>query len=157
MIECCSADLKEEEVELLDTCFSDTTHLSEFDKSTVYYISGFVAKKENIGSHSTIEDCPQSEFTELVSRGSLCHPPIDLYELGLVLFSYYKSLPDKTCIIKVLKAFREIYETSQCSFENEKSVLKRFLNTFSKGFAKMCSEKVTIDKKKSIKKQRMNN
>ena len=138
--------------------FSDITYLSVYEKSSLYYLR-ICRQKENFGteiSHSTIEDCPHSEFTELVSRGSLCHPPNSLYDLGLVLFTYYKSLPNKTCTTKVLKAFREIYELSQCLFDNEKSVLNRFLNTFTKGFSIMCSEKILIDKKGDIKKRRMN-
>ena len=157
--ECCSSELTEEEFGLLDTCFSDIHHLSVYEKSSLYYISGFVAKKEKIGteiSHSTIEDCPHSEFTELVSRGSLCHPPNSLYDLGLVLFTYYKSLPNKTYTTKVLKAFREIYELSQCSFDNEESVLNRYVNTFTKEFSIMYSERILIDKNGDIKKRRIN-
>ena len=77
-----------------------------------------------------------------MSRGLLCHPPIDLHELALFLFAYYKGVEDKRCATKVLIAFREIYDPCQYEFVNVDSILRRFANTFTKGFSKLRSEQI---------------
>ena len=157
---CCSEPLSESEIELLDSCFSGVHKLEVVEKSSIYCISGFIAYKENIyhdESDPAVNDCPESEFTEIVSRGSLRHPPLELFDLGLFLFNYYKSLLDKSCITKIMKVFRIIYEFTQCSFENSDSTLRRFVNTFSKGYVKSSTENIRIEKGNMIKRRRINN
>ena len=43
-------------------------------------------------------------------------------------------------------AFNLIYESSHCEFKNVSSILRRYLNTFTKGFVKRETEKIKIDK-----------
>ena len=93
-------------------------------------------------------ECSSLEFTQNVSRGKLRHPTIELYDLSLYLFSYYKLLEDKTCIKKILLGFREIYEVSYCNFDNINSVSRRFTNTFSKGYVKTEIENISLEKRK---------
>ena len=52
-------------------------------KSNCYYVSGYVAHKENIICSDTadVSNLPESEFTFRVSRGALKFPPADLYDL----------------------------------------------------------------------------
>ena len=114
----------------LDDCFNEASDLNETEISTLYYISGYICHKENLQSAPLPSlELPASEFTNNVSHGKLRHPPMELYDLSLYLFSYYKSLDDKTCIKKVMMAFQHIYEASQCDFQNITSILRRFLNT----------------------------
>ena len=92
-------------------------------------------------SHLTIS------ITNNVSRGKLSHPSMELYDLSLYLFSYSKSLDDKTCIKKVMMAFQHIYEAS-----------RRFLNTFSKGYVTRETEDIKRakrNKNSDVKRQRL--
>ena len=133
---------------LLDDCFDNTSDISIKEKSSLYYISGYICRKENLppGEAPTI-DLPESEITEYVSRGKLCHPPLDLYDLSLYLYAYYSSISDRTCLKRFLSGFNYIYESSFCEFDNISSILRRFANSFSKGFVKKETEKIKIDKK----------
>ena len=78
-----------------------------------------------------IAGCPESEFTTEVSRGRLCHPT---KELGLYLYLFYIKINNKTCINKLLRPFNEIYELTHYAFLNVDSILRTFVNCFSKGF-----------------------
>ena len=88
--DCCKQAITDKELEQLDSCLEDSSDISTKEKSTLYYISGYVCRKENLQTESapTI-DLPESEFTQYVSRGKLCHPPRDLYDLSLYLYSYH--------------------------------------------------------------------
>ena len=110
--------------------------MSETDESALYYISGYVAKKENITPNSNDMDSyagmeyPCSEFTTLLSRGNFTHPPPELFELSCVFYCYYQNV-DKSCIKNLLHAFNEIYESSQVDYPQVNKILRRFVNSFS--------------------------
>ena len=156
--ECCTSRLNEHEVEMLDACFDNSSKLCEAEKSNVYYVSGYVAAKERL-SIKTDEveekDRKYSEFTSLVSRGKLSYPPSELFDLSCVLYAYYKEV-DKCCINRILVAFQEIYESCHLEYENEKRILRRFLNTFSKAFSNKMSDGLRHANRNSIKRKRLN-
>ena len=71
---CCLDDLEcnDEDIELVDCCFSDASDLNEEERSTLYYISGYVAYEEGIGaSGPENRNLADSEFLCHVSRGKL--------------------------------------------------------------------------------------
>ena len=51
MNNCCAQDLEsnDEDIELVESSFTNSSHLNEEERSTLYYISGHVALKEKIG------------------------------------------------------------------------------------------------------------
>ena len=154
---CCEEPLNDIELNLMDSCFQNSTKLSDVERCTVYFIAGYVAFKEdefasqNMPETSSID----SEFTNLVSRGMLQHPTVDLFDLGLFLYAYHKSLPEKKCLNRQFVAFQLIYDFSHFDFSNSKGILWRFLKTFSKGFAKMKTDQIKQEKK-SVKRRRTN-
>ena len=79
--ECCEKPLSDKEVELLDDDPNDK--LSDVEMSTLYYISGYVAEKHNIGLDAPESHFFESEFTSNVSRGLLKHPTAELFELAM--------------------------------------------------------------------------
>ena len=83
-------------MELLDACFEMVSTLSEIEKSTHYYIAGYVASKEKLCVREDEDEIlkmhPCSEFTSLLSRGTLTYPLVELYDLSCVLFCSYKSV-----------------------------------------------------------------
>ena len=87
----CQCQIDESEIDdLIDSCFNDSSELSSNEKSTLYYISGYVSAKENLSTEGLSQELPESEFTELVSRGKLMHPPGDLYDLSQYFLAYFK-------------------------------------------------------------------
>ena len=101
--DCCSADLNEEEISMLDECFELVATLTENEKSAIYYIAGYVAKKEDlaVSNDGYFNGHPSFDFASPLSRGKLSHPPIDLFDLSCALFTYYKHV-EKTCIKHLL-------------------------------------------------------
>ena len=143
---CCEERLNEDELNCLDQCLEMSSHLSEFEKSSLYFISGYVAFKENMKSEVLPADIlgNDSEFTDLVSRGKL------------TLYAYFKDVKEKVCCNKLLKAFREIYECTFSNFENQQSILRRFVNTFCKGHVTRKTDAIR-EQKNDIKKKRLSN
>ena len=140
---CCDAPLSDKEVDLLDDI--NISKLSEREQSTLYYISGYVASKHQIGLDAP-ETCDQaSEFTSNVSRGRLQHPTAELFELAMNLYVYYESITDNSCSNRLMKAFTIIYESSICNFENENKILRRFINCFAKGLSNNETEEMKVE------------
>ena len=89
---CCTTNMTDEELFMLDEAFALRSTLSETDESALYYISGCVAKEENITPNSNDMDSyagmeyPCSEFTTLLSRGNLTHPHHQNYLNCLVFY-----------------------------------------------------------------------
>ena len=97
---CCLEELSEEDWDNVATCFQRTSSLSDNEKSTFYYISGYVAKKDNIIVEDDLfsdSETPESEFLHLVSRGKLTQPREDLFDLSMYLYCYYKGCRKKLC------------------------------------------------------------
>ena len=45
---CCIAPLTESEVELLNICFEDSVDITEIERSSLYYICGYIAKENGL-------------------------------------------------------------------------------------------------------------
>ena len=93
---------------MLDRCFELIQLLTETEKSSLYYIAGYVAKKEDLcaanGTDGESNLHSHSEFTPLVSRGKLSHPTAELFNLACVLYCYYKNV-NKECTEHLMVAF----------------------------------------------------
>ena len=154
--ECCHVTLNDDELECLPKAFECSSKISEIERSSLYYICGYVCFKEGIHSdkHKEVANCPESEFTTEVSRCKLFHPTEDIFELGLYVYAYYQNIQNKTCINKLLNGFIKIYEVSHFKLPNIQSILCRFDNSFSKGCAKKETEKIKRSSK-SIKHRRL--
>ena len=158
---CCTQGLSasDEDIELVETCFTIASSLNDNERSTLYYISGYVAFKESIGidSDEKFPEIPvEGEFLELVSRGKLSHPPDDLYDLSMYYYSFFKSRSQKCCGKVFLEAYEEIYHTTDYEFDNISGINRRFSNCFFKAFAKKESSKIKSDERqKNMKKRKL--
>ena len=79
---------------------SSDEDINDKERSTLYYISGYVAFKENNGvdlSENLPELSAEGEFLKFVSRGKVSHPPADLFDLSLYYYSFFKSRNPKCC------------------------------------------------------------
>ena len=126
--------LSEDELDILDACLSNCGEINETESSTLYYIYGYVSFKEKLCCDQPAELPHCSEF-DMVSRGKLCHPPIQVYVLSKCLYSYYKKV-DKSCPTKLMVTSKVIYEYMDIEYDNLAGILRPFIKTFSKAFAK---------------------
>ena len=107
-------------------------------------------------SKSDVTSEKYSEFVTMVSRGNLDYSAEELFDLSLYLYSYYKSKVDKSCVNKILVAFKKILEFTQYEIANS-AVLRRFANSFSKGFASKITDALKRKDTKATKKLRLSN
>ena len=56
--------------DLVKAAFTVASNLSSNERSILYFISGYVARKENLKSDPNVINLPESEFTELVSMAN---------------------------------------------------------------------------------------
>ena len=134
--------------------FHACSTLSDLEESSLFFISGYVAFKEGLALQ--VDDptlFQNSEILSLLSRGKLSYPPAELFELGCILFCYYKNVK-KTCIKHVLIAFNEIYECCQLEYKSHSSILRRFLNCFSKAFSNDECDKLKVERN-NVKRKRL--
>ena len=143
--ECCTGNLSDAEVDLLNSCFDNSSvTITETERSSLYYICGYVAHKENgmIMDPIVAENNSASEFTKMVSRGRLSFPTEELFDLSLYLYGYYKSVEDIKCTTRLINAFDRISDFTKYQLPNQKSVLQRFANCFGKAFAMKISDSI---------------
>ena len=130
-------------------------NLTELERSTLYYICGYICFKEDLeGIHVVATHSSESEFTELVSRGLLKHPPSELYDLSLYLYTFFKNRQTKCCSRVFLQGITYIYESTGCQFQTIDSILKRFINSFCKGYCKDMTDQIKADKRNNDRKKR---
>ena len=155
---CCDLNLKQrdDDIEALPNCYAEPSNLPALEKTSVYYVCGYVAHKEKLFTDSLVShhDLPESKFTTMLSRGLLTHPPQILYDLALYFYSFFKLRSKKCCTKIFLQAFKEIYLSSGVELENIDSIIRRFVNCFFKGFTKrMCDNEK--GKQPKVKRLRM--
>ena len=144
--DCCPNDIidSETDLDLIDSCFADSSDLSDTEKASLYYICGYVTFKENIvciDENETVE-LPEAEFTNNVNRGKLKLPPINLYDFSQYCYTFFKSRKEKCCTKMYLQAFQLIHEYTGYSFENIDSIVRRLCNCFFKAFVKRETDKL---------------
>ena len=91
----------------------------------------------------------------MMSRGKLKHPSSDLYDLSKYLYSFFKTREPKCCTKIFLQGFRLIYQSSGCDYEQSEKILRRFVDTFFKAFAKDQTDKIKKDKEVETKRKRL--
>ena len=157
---CCKGNLedKDHDLELVDNSFSLASNVTEAELASLYYISGYVTYKENLETDvdESLSELPtESEFTTMLSRGKLKYPPHDLYDLSKYLYTFFKAREPKCCSKIFLQGFRHIYECTGCNYENSKGILRRFLNTFFKAYAKDQTDKIKSDKERETRRKKL--
>ena len=90
---CCISELSIDEWETLDTLFNVLHSVTECERQTLFYIAGYIHKKENMTEHVTdlniIGD--DSEFLSLVSRGRLAFPSEELFNFSLLSYIFFQK------------------------------------------------------------------
>ena len=153
--ECCQSLIEnDEDLQILDSCFEISSKLSTLEKSTLYYISGYVAFKEMCAVDVPEIQGQESEFLKQISRRRLGHPPAELYDLSQYFFAFFKTREKKCCSKLFLEAYETIYEVTHFKSDNIQSILRRFNNCFYKSFANDLNDKLKRFKDEKKMKQR---
>ena len=154
---CCTYIIFEndDDMDILDDCFEESSNLSLKEKSMLYYISGYVAQKEDLYGPDTPDEIHllESEFTVELSRGKLRIPPTELYELSQYCYAFFKARSSKCCTKIFLEAFEIIHNFTLFDLPDSDRINRRFLNCFFKAFVKDGNEKIQLEKR-AVKDQR---
>ena len=161
---CCTYDMidNDEDMEALDECFVGSCDLTPTEKSSLYYIAGYVSQKEDLPGPDIPDDIHllESEFTVELSRGKLRIPSTELYELAQYYYSFFKARSKKCCTKIFLEAFDMIQQFTLYDLPDVNRINRRFLNCFFKAFVKKENEiarqkKVEMKDKRNTKRRRI--
>ena len=128
---CCQTPITEHELDLVDQAVQ-SPQFTNNELFALYYICGYVARKENLGT-SSIALSKESEFTSLVSRGFLVHPSEELFHLSSLLYSVFMTVKPECCnrfcvlasivydtfLIIILKILRTYFDVLETAFSKE--------------------------------------
>ena len=160
----CTYDISrsDEDMELVEKSFAESSNLDEEERSSLYYISGYVAFKEGLGVHTDKSEInsSDSEFLRQVSRGKLSHPQQNIYDISLYYYSFSKGRKQKCCSKIFLQAYGLIHNATDYCLPNVEKINRRFSNCFFKAFIKKESDtlfKLKKLKKDSLKKRKLDN
>ena len=121
--DCCMLNLKDSEsdLELIESCFEEASTVNVTEKSTLYYICGYVAKKEGIvctDAGDVVSLPPESEFTLTLSSGKLKLPPMNIYDLSQYYYAFFKARNTMCCTKIFLEAFKKTHGYTGYDFKN---------------------------------------
>ena len=127
-------------------CFNLET-ISQEEQSTIFFICGFITKKENLSEGNlsefrTSSEC--SEFTDLVSRGKLCYPTEDLFNFATECYVYFTKVNSKNCRKRLVKIFKIIADTSYSLGEKIDKICTRLVNTYLKGYTLNKNDEIAV-------------
>ena len=138
--QCYDQEISDDEFEVIDDLHSKLETLSITERNALFYVAGYVCKKENIFL-SDPQNLEESEFTTLVSRGKLAYPSSDIFDFTLTCYAFFESSsPNQTCSKHLSKVFSLLYEAFLFDFSNKNSVIHRLVNTFMKGFVRKVND-----------------
>jgi hypothetical protein len=132
--DCCTTNVSEEEWTLLDDCVEMIDSISEEELCSLYYISGYISYKENILCDQDEQYSPiSSEFTTLLSRGELSHPPQWLFSFSQAAYCLYENFNHR-CLRRFLGILNTLFISHFNDFDqNPKPICRRLANCFFKG------------------------
>ena len=120
-----------------------TSYLQKSTPVYSYYVCGYVSKKSGQASNRACSST--SEFTDLVSRGLLNHPPKWLLIFGQFCHANFQS-SDICCVNHLMAAFHLIFDTFDISIDHRalQSITRRFSNCMIRGLVRRDTETATI-------------
>lgn len=139
---CCASCLTEEETELLDNCPEAVDSITPEEHGAIYYVCGYVARKDGLGSRSSSWEHEHSHFTDLVSRGLLSHPPHWLFVFGQFCYGYFQ-MSNIRCVTRLSAAFSLVHETFfdvPIEVHCLSSITRRLSNCMLKGLVRRDTE-----------------
>jgi len=142
----CDEKLQGVHYEFIDNCLAKSEEISSIECSTLFYISGFLAKRGNIPNEKHLEclsDVNEKEkmFLEEINRGRLKFPPDWLFSFVKCCYVFFKEFRS-SCLHFYSEGFAQIYFFifSDFDVENIDMVVMILAKTFAKGLMKKTSD-----------------
>jgi hypothetical protein len=139
---CCASTLSDNEVHLIDSCPEGVERITMEEHGAIYYICGYISKKEGIPSHDEFPYTEHSQFTELVSRGLLIHPQKWLFIFAQFCYAYFEVC-DIKCVNRLCSVFTLIHDAFfdiSVDATSLASISRRLGNCFMKGIVRRDTE-----------------
>ena len=139
----------EADLELIEKSFEGASALNTTEKSTLYYICGYVALKEEIVCEDENELAslpPVSEFTIKLSRGKLKLPPINLYDLEQYYYAFLKQETLNVVQRYFLQLSRKSMNILGIHFHKLMRSIGDLCNCFFKAFVKRSTDDANAQK-----------
>jgi hypothetical protein len=142
--DCCTTPLSSIELTACDECHSLASKLSQNVKGSLYFICGYVAKKEKLLHKDSFTSAAHGEFTRLVSRGKLRYPPDWLFDYACLCFSVFENIPDPSCCTRIVRLFCLIFDSYFVQFTCQpSSIARRLAQCFFKGLVRKTNSPAT--------------
>ena len=97
---CEHLELSPTDSDIIDDIQQRALDISVEERNTLFYIAGFLCKKEDITQTEQIVDSTDyeedSEFLQLLSRGALTYPSQEIFQFCLLSYSFF-SQSNKLC------------------------------------------------------------
>ena len=154
-IACNDMVLSDDELSLIDNAPNGAHTLSTRERSLLFYISGFIAKKECLQSEPNLQDYidpGDSDFLEILNRGLLTLPPKNLFYFSQASYVFFKRSPPHLCHKKLTYSLLML-QNHFFNFENPQSICRRMANIFLSGFVRRENDLMheKQDRRKKIK------
>lgn len=144
---CCVLELSDEQWETIDTLFNHVSCLNDNERQTIFYIAGYIYKKENMkntADQTTAElELSDCEFLSLVSRGKLSFPSEELFNFSLLCYAFFKKFEHR-CKTFLVRIFLIIFESYFFEFAFPEKSVSRLANTFMKGLVRKHNDSFAI-------------
>lgn len=137
--DCCTSDLTDEELEVLDSELQVPSNFTDEEDSALFFISGFVAKSTDPNATAVLpsDPLPESEFTELLTRGRLTFPSSQMYTFTRLCYGAFTKLSNlqniAKCSSRTRKLFTLLLHSLPFDFAEQDKVCRKLCNTFFKG------------------------
>ena len=129
--------------------------LSTEERSLLFYIAGYIAKKEGLRCEQNLDDFidpGDQDFLVILNRGLLTLPPKDLFYLCQASFIFFKTSGRHLCHRRLVHCLSTLYDHF-FNFKNSHDICKRLSNIFLSGFIRRENDLIRIkdDTRKKVK------
>lgn len=141
---CCSSDFTDDELSLLDSASDLSSHYADNNElSTLFYIAGFVSKKQGIqGESISLDLSDHSEFCQFLDRGKLTYPPE--YIFNFVQSCYFIFEENRiSCSNRFVRLCEFFFDCSVSEYPetlNISSLCRQLANCFYAGHVKKLTD-----------------
>ena len=153
---CCTQDLTEADWNQIDNSFNLAQTIDENERTTLFYIAGYLTFKENLEPRDEpldIEQSNEADFTRLVSRGKLKYPSEELFYFTVLCYGFFKN-SNILCRRKLARCIFELYDT-YFTFLCDRSFFTRLVNVFFSGLVRTKSDEFSLSQSDARKRKKV--
>ena len=139
-MECSNLDLCDEEWKVIDEAQNKVSRLCQNVRSTLFYVAGYIAKKESLQNDSSQDiheniDPDDIVFLNGLNRGLLTIPPKELFHFCLLSYSFFLTSRKHLCLKRLVYCLTILHD-SHFGLENKERIVQRLATTILSGFVR---------------------